>query len=217
MDLSKYGVNNDNKILQIALIHSSYANEEGGKHYERLEFLGDAVLQLIISEYFYKNCELSEGEMSKIRASFVCEKALSTYMDDLGITPYIKLGHGLENNVSETIAADVFESIVAAIYLNSGFNKAREFVMDVALPYLKKGIGFNKDYKSLLQELVQTDKKSVIYNVINESGPAHDKLFEVEVVVEGIVYGRGKGKNKKEAEQNAAYDAISKKAGENKK
>ena len=152
MDLSKYGVNNDNKILQIALIHSSYANEEGGKHYERLEFLGDAVLQLIISEYFYKNCELSEGEMSKIRASFVCEKALSTYMDDLGITPYIKLGHGLENNVSETIAADVFESIIAAIYLNSGFNKAREFVMDVALPYLKR-YRFNKDYKSLLQEV----------------------------------------------------------------
>ncbi len=217
MDLSKYGVNKDNKILQMALTHTSYANEEGGEHYERLEFLGDAVLQLIISEYFYKNSIISEGDMSKIRASFVCEKALSTYMDDLGITPNIRLGHGLENNVSETIAADVFESIVAAIYLNSGFHKARLFVMDVALPYLKKGIGFNNDYKSLLQELVQTDKKSVAYNVVSESGPAHDKLFEVEVVVEGIVYGHGKGKNKKEAEQSAAYDAISKKAGEKKK
>ena len=214
MEITKYGINKDNKILNIALTHSSYANEFGGEHYERLEFLGDAVLQLIISEYFYKKTKLTEGEMSKIRASFVCENALSTYVEDIGLTPLIKLGHGLEKNISDAIAADVFESVVAAIYLNSGYNKAKEFVMDATLTYLEKGEGFMSDYKSSLQELVQTDKKSVFYHVTKESGPAHNKTFEVEVVVEGITYGRGKGKNKKEAEQKAAYDAILKKAGE---
>lgn len=214
MEITKYGINNDNKILNIALTHSSYANEFGGEHYERLEFLGDAVLQLIISEYFYKKTKITEGEMSKIRASFVCENALFTYSEKIGLTKMIKLGHGLENHLNEAIAADVFESVVAAIYLNSGYNKAKEFVMDAALSFLEKGEGFMSDYKSHLQEMVQTDQKSVIYNVVRESGPAHNKTFEVEVVVEGIVYGRGTGKNKKEAEQKAAYDAILKKAGE---
>ncbi len=214
MDITKYGIKKDNKILNTALTHSSYANEVGKEHYERLEFLGDAVLQVIISEYLYKNTKLSEGEMSKKRASFVCENALATYAEEIGIPKEIKLGHGLENTVNDAISADVFESVIAAIYLNSGYNKAKEFVMDVALSYLKEGKGFNSDYKSYLQELVQTDNKSVIYNVIKETGPAHNKTFEVEVIVEGIVYGTGKGKNKKEAEQNAAYDAIQKKAGE---
>ena len=152
--------------------------------------------------------------MSKKRASFVCESALFAYAKDIGLPKNIKVGHGLENKVNEAIVADVFESVIATIYLNSGYNKAKEFVMDVALPYLKKGEGFMSDYKSHLQELVQTDQKSVIYKVINEKGLAHDKIFEVEVIVDGITYGRGKGKSKKEAEQKAAYDAILKKAGE---
>ncbi len=214
MDITKYGVPKDNKILKIALTHSSYANEYNKQHYERLEFLGDAVLQLIISEYLYKTSNLSEGQMSKKRASFVCESALFAYAKDIGLPKNIKVGHGLENKVNEAIVADVFESVIATIYLNSGYNKAKEFVMDVALPYLKKGEGFMSDYKSHLQELVQTDQKSVIYKVINEKGLAHDKIFEVEVIVDGITYGRGKGKSKKEAEQKAAYDAILKKAGE---
>lgn len=214
MNITKYGIKNDNKILKIALTHSSYANEIGGEHYERLEFLGDAVLQLIISEYLYKNTKLSEGDMSKKRSSFVCENALAIYAHDINLQEMVKVGYGLEKHVSDSIAADVFESVVATIYLNSGYNKAKEFVLDVALPYIKKGDGFMSDYKSHLQELVQTNAQSVIYKVINEDGPSHDKTFEVEVIVEGIVYGKGIGKSKKEAEQKAAYDAILKKAGE---
>lgn len=214
MEITKYGIKNDNKIYQVALTHSSYANEVGGEHYERLEFLGDAVLQLIISEYFYKKTKLTEGEMSKLRASFVCENALSTYAENIGLTKLIKLGHALKNTESDAIAADVFESVTAAIYLNCGYNKAKEFVYDAALSYLKEGKGFMSDYKSYLQEMVQTDNKSVIYNVIKETGPSHDKTFEVEVVVGDIVYGTGVGKNKKEAEQKAAHNAILKQAGD---
>lgn len=214
MEITKYGINKDNKILAVAYTHSSYANELGGEHYERLEFLGDAVLQLIISEYFYKKTKLSEGEMSKLRASFVCENALATYSKKLNLNQQIKVGHGLENTINDAISADVFESVVAAIYLNSGYNKAKEFVLDVVTPYLDEGKGFMSDHKSHLQEMVQTDNKSVTYNVVKETGPAHNKTFEVEVIVEGIVYGKGSGKNKKEAEQKAAFDAISKKAGE---
>ncbi len=214
MEIVKYGLTKDNKILNIALTHSSYSNENSGECYERLEFLGDAVLQLIMSDYLYKKTKFNEGEMSKARANYVCESALFAYAKDLDLIKEIKLGHGLENQVNETIVADVFESVVAAIYLNSGYQKAREFVLDVALPYIEKETFFISDYKSYLQELVQTSKKSVIYNVVKETGPAHDKTFEVEVIVDEIIYGRGNGKSKKEAEQNAAYDAIKKKAGE---
>ncbi|MDD2504740.1 MAG: ribonuclease III [Bacilli bacterium] len=216
MDITKYGLKKDNKILNIALTHSSYANEEGGEHYERLEFLGDAVLQLIISEYLYKNTKLSEGEMSKKRSSFVCENALATFADKINLSKEIKLGHGLDSTVNDAISADVFESVIAAIYLNSGYIKAKEFVLDIAGDDLKKGEGFMSDYKSYLQESVQTDNKSLNYNLIKETGPAHNKTFEVEVIVDGIVYGKGSGKTKKEAEQKAAYDAILKKAGGNK-
>ena len=214
MNLAKYGVMPDNKILDEALTHTSYANEHNCISYERLEYLGDAVLQLIMSDYFYKNTTFSEGEMSKIRASFVCEQALDEYAKVINLRDFIKVGHGLEHTINETITADVFEAVIATIYLNSGYIKAKEFVMDIALPFIKSEAKFMKDYKSHLQELVQTDKKSVTYNVINESGPAHDKTFEVEVVVDGIIYGKGKGKSKKEAEQNAAKNAIKLSVGE---
>ena len=213
MDLSKYGVNIDNKILNIALTHTSYAHENNIESYERLEYLGDAVLELIMSEYFYKNTKYSEGDMTKKRSSYVCESALNEYAKSINLKKYIKVGHGLENSINETIIADVFEAVIAAIYLNSGYNKAKEFVLNIAKPYIMENYTFLSDYKSYLQELVQTDKKSVIYNLVNETGPSHDKTFEVEVLVENIVYGRGIGKNKKEAEQNAAKDAIYKSAG----
>jgi len=213
MDLTKYGVSADNKLLIAALTHSSYAKENGGDCYERLEFLGDAVLQLIMSDYFYKKSHLSEGEMTKIRASYVCEEALFAYATKSGVIPYIRLGNGLDNVVNETIVADVFEAIIAAIYINAGFTKAKSFVMDIALEYIENQTTFMNDYKSHLQELVQTNQKSVTYRLIQESGPAHDKMFEVEVIVEGIIYGTGTGKSKKEAEQNAAANAIKKKAG----
>ena len=114
----------------------------------------------------------------------------------------------IQHEINETITADVFEAVIATIYLNSGYSKAKEFVMDIALPFITKEVKFMSDYKSYLQEMVQTDQRSVTYNVISESGPSHDKTFEVEVLVDGIVYAKGIGKSKKEAEQNAAKNAI---------
>lgn len=213
MNLSKYGIKN-NELFNIALTHTSYANENGGESYERLEYLGDAVLQLILSEYFYKNTDYDEGDMSKIRASYVCEGALFAYSKDIDIIKDIKLGHGLENQINETIVADVFESIVAAIYLTNGYDKVKNFVLNLVIPYIKKDIVFLSDYKSYFQELVQTDRNTVNYNVVKETGPSHDRTYEVEVMINDIVYGKGRGKSKKEAEQNAAHDAIKKKAGE---
>ena len=214
MDLSKYGVQSDNKILGVALTHTSYANEHNVPSYERLEYLGDAVLELIMSDYFYKNTDYSEGKMSKVRASYVCEAALDKYAEVIHLRDYIKVGHSLESDINETITADVFEAVIATIYLNSGYNKAKEFVMDIAKPFILNNVKFMSDYKSYLQELVQTDKKSLSYNVVKETGPSHDKTFEVEVEVDGIVYAHGIGKSKKEAEQNAAKNAIMISAGE---
>lgn len=214
MDLSKYGVSSDNKILGVALTHTSYANEHNVPSYERLEFLGDAVLELIMSDYFYKNTDYSEGKMSKVRASYVCEAALDKYAEVIHLRDYIKVGHSLESDINETITADVFEAVIATIYLNSGYNKAKEFVMDIAKPFILNNVKFMSDYKSYLQELVQTDKKSLSYNVVKETGPSHNKTFEVEVEVDGIVYAHGIGKSKKEAEQNAAKNAIMISAGE---
>ena len=211
--LDKYNIKTDNeKLFELALTHSSYSNEHGGGNYERLEFLGDAVLQLITSEYFYKNFEVPEGELSKIRASFVCEGALAQYSKDIGIDKEIKVGNGQIKNINDTIIADCFESVLGAIYLDKGFDVAKNYVKTVVLPYIESEHLFFGDYKSLLQELVQTDKKSLEYVLINESGPAHDKRFMVEVRIDNIVYGVGCGKSKKEAEQNAAFDAYKKRA-----
>ena len=214
MDLSKYGVSSDNKILGVALTHTSYANEHNVPSYERLEYLGDAVLELIMSDYFYKNTDYPEGKMSKTRSSYVCEAASDKYAEVINLKDYIKVGYSLESDINEIITADVFEAVIATIYLNSGFNKAKEFVMDIAKPFILNNVKFMSDYKSYLQELVQTDKKSLSYNVVKETGPAHDKTFEVEVEVDGIIYAHGVGKSKKEAEQNAAKNAIMISAGE---
>lgn len=211
--LEKYGIKINNKeLLDNALTHSSYSNEHETINYERLEFLGDAVLQLIISEYFYLNTDLSEGDMSKVRASYVCEQALAEYSKKIGIDKYIKVGHGQEKDINDTIIADCFESVLGAIYLDQGFNVAKEYVRNIVIPYIESKHSFFGDYKSILQELVQTDKKSLEYILINESGPAHNKRFMVEVRIDNIVYGVGVGRSKKEAEQNAAADAYKKRA-----
>lgn len=202
----------DESRMQTAFTHSSYSNEQHTKNYERLEFLGDAVLQLIMSEYFYLNTHLDEGEMSKKRASFVCEHALATYAKEIGLNKYIRVGHGQQHNVNDTIIADVFESVLGAIYLDCGFDVAKRYAEEIILPYVKKDVHFLGDYKSLLQEMVQTDKKSLSYELVSESGPAHDKSFTVNVVIDHIVYGTGTGKSKKEAEQKAAFDAYQKRA-----
>jgi len=203
----------DRDLLNEALTHSSYSNEhKDSKNYERLEFLGDAVLELISSEYFYNSTTLKEGEMTKKRASFVCEQALAHYAKELGIDKLIKVGHGQEGNINDTIIADVFESVLGAIYLTHGLEVAKEYVYEIIVPYIEKDFVFFGDYKTMLQEYVQTDKRSLEYVLVNEYGEAHNKTFEVEVKINNIIYGRGIGKSKKEAEQKAAFDAYKKSA-----
>lgn len=208
--LSEYGIKFKNKdLLKTALTHSSKANEERSKSYERLEFLGDAVLELITSEYFYTHYKLREGDMSKIRSSFVCENALFEYSKKIGLIDHIRTGNGVSKE-TVSIVADCFESILAVIFLEHGFYVAKKFALAIIVPYIESNHGFIHDSKSYLQEVAQTSQKSIAYQVINETGPSHDKTFEVQVLIDNLVYGTGSGKTKKEAEQNAASDAIKK-------
>ena len=211
--LEKFDIHVTNKeLLLMALTHSSYANEHDCDSYERLEFLGDAVLQILMSDYLYNNMELNEGNMSKVRASYVCEAACAFYAKSLNYYPYIRVGHGQLGKINDTIIADIFESIMGCIYLDLGLEAARKLFNQVVIPCVESHDMFFGDYKSRLQEMVQTGKKSLEYRVVNEVGPAHDKEFTIEVVIDDIVYGKGIGKSKKEAEQKAALDAINKNA-----
>lgn len=211
--LEKFGIYiKDKELLLTALTHSSYSNEHDVKNYERLEFLGDAVLQILMSDYLYNSLDLSEGEMSKTRASYVCETACAKYAEVINYKPYIRVGHGQINNINDTIVADIFESIMGCIYLDQGLEAAQKLFSSVVIPCVKDIDGFLWDYKSKLQELVQTTKQSLEYKVISETGPAHNKHFIIEVIIDNIVYGRGEGKSKKEAEQQAAKDAYNKQA-----
>ena len=211
--LSKFGIEIENKdLLLTALTHSSYSNEHDVVNYERLEFLGDAVLHILMSDYLYKNLDLSEGDMSKTRASYVCESACAKYAEAINYKPYIRVGHGQINNINDTIVADIFESIMGCIYLDKGMAAAKSLFDQVVIPCVENHDIFFGDYKSKLQEMVQTSKKSLEYRLISETGPAHDKVFEVEVVIDNIIYGKGIGKSKKEAEQKAAFDAFKKQA-----
>lgn len=193
-----------------AFTHTSFSNENPSfPNYERLEFLGDAVIELIVSEYLYKERHLEEGEMTKKRSSLVCENALARFASDLKFGEDIKLGSG-EITANNTILADVFEAFVAALYLDKGYDFTRDLVLSIITKYDKMGIDFLKDYKSTLQELIQTDKRSIHYEIIDEKGPAHNKTFTCQVRVEGIVMGKGKGSSKKAAEQEAARMALDK-------
>ena len=175
--------------------------------------MGDAILEFIISDYLYKERHLTEGVMTKMRANYVCEEALATYAHDLKFEEDIKLGSGeLETGPNNTILADVFEAFVAAMYLDIGFEKTQEMVLKIMLKYITKGVDFLHDYKSTLQELVQTDKKSVVYEIISEEGPAHNRRFECVVKVDGHILGRGIGSSKKASEQEAAKAALAKQA-----
>lgn len=209
--LEKLNINTENINYYIqALTHTSYANEnENCESYERLEFLGDAVLEIIISDYLYNEKHLKEGTMTKLRASYVCEAACSTYAKDLELDKYIKLGSG-EVEANTTIIADVFEAFVAALYLDKGLEFTKEIVMDVIKKYINDNTDFLHDYKSELQELVQMGRKTVTYEVIKEEGPAHNKTFTCQVLVDNIVMGIGRGSSKKQAEQEAAKIALSK-------
>lgn len=202
------------KLYETALTHTSYANENNVVSYERLEYLGDAVLELIISDYLYKNTEYEEGKMTKYRSHYVCENANFEYSRLLGLNEYLRLGHGEEERggkYRKAIVADIFESFIGAMYLDLGFEEVKKFIYKHVIPLIEnKSIDFFDDYKSVLQELVQTDKKSLEYIVVDEQGPAHNKTFSVEVKIDNIVYGRGSAHSKKEAEQIAARDALTK-------
>ncbi len=214
MNLEKYNIDITNSLYEKAFTHSSYANENGTEDYERLEFLGDKILDFIVSEYLYVNENLTEGEMTKLRASYVCENALNEYSKELGLDKLLKLGKGEESTGGRTkpsIIADLFEAFLAATYLIYDLDKVKEIVNDIVIPYVEGNHHeFLKDYKSILQEYVQTDKKSTIYEVINEEGPANEKIFTVIVKVDDIVLGEGTASSKKEAEQLAAKDALNK-------
>ena len=207
-------VPNNEKLYIRALTHTSYANEENVESYERLEYLGDAVLELIISEYLYKNTSKEEGEMTKLRSHYVCENALYEYSIRLGLNEDLLLGHGEEESggrLRKTIVADIFEAFLGALYLDKGLEEARNFIYKNVIPLIEnKAIDFFSDYKSILQELVQTDKRSLDYTIVNEEGPSHNKTFTVNVKVDGILYGVGVAHSKKEAEQEAAKDALKK-------
>ena len=213
--LDKLNIHYDNiDIYNQAFTHTSYANEMKCESYERLEFLGDAILELIISEYLYKNTDYEEGRMTKLRSHYVCENALYEYSVKLGLNEYIKLGKGQQEQDGKhckAIVADIFESFIAAIYLDSGLNEVKKFIYKYVIPIIESNtLDFFSDYKSKLQEFVQTDKKSLEYILVNEIGPAHNKTFEIEVRINGILYGKGSAKSKKEAEQLAARDALEK-------
>ncbi len=202
------------ELYEQAFTHTSYANEMKTESYERLEYLGDAVLELIISEYLYKVTDYAEGKMTKLRSSYVCENALYEYSSLLGLNAYLKLGKGEEERDgrhNKTIVADIFESFVGAMFLDCGFEVVRGFIYERVIPLIKDHkVDLVEDYKSVLQEFVQTDRKSLNYELVKESGPAHDKTFEIAVKIDDIVYGVGVAKSKKEAEQLAAKEALKK-------
>ena len=210
--LSKWNiVPNNEKIYEVALSHSSYANEHHNKKdYERLEFLGDAVLELVMSDYIYKNFEKDEGNMTKTRANYVCEDALAEYMNDLDLIKYIKVGNGEIKEIQKAIIADIFESLMGAIYLDQGFETVKRVILSIIEPYVIKKINFNIDYKSILQEAMQTDKRSFVYETINETGPAHNREFTVIVKIDNVIYGKGIANSKKEASKLAAKATLEK-------
>ena len=205
-------------LLHQALTHTSYANEcknSAIKHNERLEFLGDAVLDLVVSEYLFRQlANLPEGELTKARAVVVCEPTLARCSAELGIGEYLFLGKGEASSGGRertSILADAFEAIIGAIYMDSGFENATLFVLKQLqndLLLVKRG-EYVKDYKTLLQEVVQKDTDSKIsYEIIDESGPDHHKMFKVALLVNAKQLGIGLGKSKKEAEQLAANQAL---------
>ncbi len=208
----KYGIKFKNELLLTeALTHSSYANEQDTVSYERLEFLGDAVLEIVCSDYLYTHTDYPEGKMSRLRSLYVCENALYEYSKEINLKDYILLGNGVDE-ANKTIIADVFEACIAVIYLENGLSTVKKLFNNLIVPYIERHDDFLMDYKSLLQESVQTVKKSVEYKLISESGPAHKKVFEVEVIIDGLCYGKATGGSKKEAEQNAAKEAYMKRA-----
>jgi ribonuclease III len=205
----------DKKLLDIAITHSSYAHENNIDYYnERIEYLGDAVLELIASEFIYKNYpDLAEGEMTKARAYSVCEESLAELANNYGFSDFLKVGKceaKKEGKYRSSILADAVEAIIGAIFLDGGLEKARSFIIS----HISKQVEIcvkdgNKDYKTKLQEKLQVNGDVKIeYKICGSKGPEHNKIFIAEVYCNNKFMGRGEGKNKKEAEMEAAKEAL---------
>lgn len=206
---------NDKKLLKQALIHSSFSNERKINklaNNERLEFLGDAVLEVVTSEYIYfQHKDMSEGDLTKLRASIVCEPTLSLCAKEIHLGKYIALGKGEEltgGRNRDSILSDALEAVIGAIYLDGGFANAKEFIHKFILSDLENKQLFY-DSKTILQEIIQKDNDGLLhYELIREEGPDHDKSFVVEAKIDEHKIGEGTGRTKKAAEQQAAYRAI---------
>ena len=206
------------KLLQNALTHSSFSHENKGKYIpynERLEFLGDSVLSLVVSRYLYENYpKLPEGDLSKVRAAVVCEQSLWQCAQEIELGYFLRLGHGEEMTGGRTrvsILADAFEALIAAIYLDAGLAQTREWVLGQLYDTIVAAVNGKrfKDFKTTLQELIQAvGNHTISYQVLSESGPDHQKSFFVQVLLDGVVCGEGEGNSKKKAEQAAAQDAL---------
>ncbi len=205
----------EKRLLQNALTHSSYANEKHWKYErnnERLEFLGDAVLELVSSDFiFHEHAHDMEGDMTKLRASLVCERSLAASAREIQLGKYIYLGKGeaaTGGAERDSILSDAFEAVIGAIYLDSGLEEARKFILRFVLSNIEEKKLFY-DSKTALQEMVQNKgNNTIFYELVSQTGPDHAKVFEVNCCVEGNVVGTGTGRSKKVAEQNAAYEAI---------
>jgi len=205
----------DKTLLEQALTHSSFANEQKinkSKNYERLEFLGDAVLELVSSEFlFAANPDMPEGQLTRTRASMVCEPALAYCARELELEKYIRLGKGEEmtgGRHRDSIISDVMEAVIGSLYLDGGFKVAHDFIHKFILSDLEDKILFY-DAKTVLQEMVQETKDGTLsYELISEEGPDHNKMFKVEAHINGKALTQGCGRTKKAAEQQAAYEAI---------
>ena len=211
----KIGYEFKNKeLIWQALTHSSFSNEQKinkYKNYERLEFLGDAVLELLSSQFFFETYpEMPEGEMTKLRSSMVCELALAYCARDISLGNYLLLGKGEEitgGRTRDSIISDVMEAVIGALYLDGGLAVADVFVKKYILSDLESKQLFY-DSKTILQEEVQKEGKSLTYELVSEIGPDHDKIFVMEVRIDGHTVGKGQGRNKKTAQQQAAYQAL---------
>lgn len=203
----------DKSLLEVALTHSSYANENKlPRDNERLEFLGDSVLGFVTAEYLfeeYKN--RPEGVLTKLRSAVVCEKSLFKFAEKISLGDFIFMGKGEERTGGRnrpSIVSDAFEAVIAAMYLDGGINAVKPYILSFIKEAVKKEAGF-KDNKSLLQEFIQREKGNVLqYDEVGETGPDHDKVFNFVVRLNGEVIGKGQGRSKKEAEQAAAGDAL---------
>ena len=215
--VNKYQLNiKVNDYIIEALTHSSYANEHNMKSNERLEFLGDAVLGLLVARYIYDTYpNIPEGKMTKLRASYVCEDANEKYCKEVGVDKLILLGNGEEQNGGRTRPAvlnDAFESFLGAVYLTGGLSEVKKILEKVVFPcILENDEKPFIDYKSQLQEYIQAESRSIlVYRLDNTEGPAHKRVFTISAVLDGICLGTGTGSSKKDAEQLAAKEALEK-------